>query len=194
MGALKVIDIPEDRPVLSLELPAQTSFDEWVAIGRRLCLGSQAINWHIGDWWAFGNHRYGARAKVAAEGIFEREFQTLMNTASVCRSFPTSRRREGLSFSHHAEVASLDPKTADALLDRAEGDGWSRNDLRRNIQSAQSQRQRPVSDNYLIEQKTPEIAMEIAAEAERLGKKLGDFLAFLLALGWQQYLATKDGG
>jgi hypothetical protein len=43
-------------------------------------------------------------------------YQTCMNAAGVCRAFETSRRREDLSFQHHAEVASLAPAEADALL------------------------------------------------------------------------------
>jgi hypothetical protein len=58
--------------------------------------------------------------------IVEREdwdgpkFQTCANAASVARAFETSRRREVLSFKHHAEVASLPPAEADELLDWAE--------------------------------------------------------------------------
>lgn len=55
----------------------------------------------------FGSHRYGDRAQAAAQGMFGRAFQSLMNTASVARKFDTSRRREVLSFKHHAEVAAL---------------------------------------------------------------------------------------
>jgi hypothetical protein len=62
MNALTIIN---ERPVLALELPAGTSFDEWVEIGRKLCLTSKALQWHIGDWWAFGDHRYGQRATFA---------------------------------------------------------------------------------------------------------------------------------
>jgi hypothetical protein len=135
MSALKVIDIPEERPVLALELPELTSFDEWVAIGRRLCLGSQALNWHIGDWWAFGDHRYGGRARAAAEGIFGLEFGTLANLASVARRFESSRRHEVLSFKHHVEVASLPPAQADELLLKAERERISANFLRREVQA-----------------------------------------------------------
>ena len=38
------------------------------------------------------------------------EVATCANAASVCRAFETSRRREVLSFGHHAEVAALDVK------------------------------------------------------------------------------------
>lgn len=115
---------------LALVLPKNQSFDEWLELGRDLASASKVLNWWIGDWWAAGSHRYGARAKLAAEGIFGREFQSLANMASVCRAFETSRRREHLSFAHHAEVAGLEPDQADDLLERAERDGWTRNDIR----------------------------------------------------------------
>jgi hypothetical protein len=135
MQALRVIDIPAERPAMALELPAETSFDEWVAIGRRLCLGQQALNWHIGDWWAFGDHRYGERAAAAAEGIFGLEFKTLRNLAVVSRRFETSRRRDALTFTHHAEVAALTPSQADELLIKAERERISVNFLRREVQA-----------------------------------------------------------
>jgi hypothetical protein len=137
MGQVLPIERGE-RPALSLDLPEGLTFEEWVDVGRRLCIGQQAINWHIGDWWAFGDHRYGERAKKAAEGIFGKEFQTLANLASVSRSFEPSRRRELLSFTHHAEVAGLaskQPEVAEQLLSQAAAEGWSKNDLRREVQA-----------------------------------------------------------
>jgi len=119
-----------ERPSLALDIPQEQSFEDWEAMGRKLCASSQVINWWIGDWWAAGNHRYGERAKKAAEGIFGREFGSLMNLASICRSFEGSRRREVLSFTHHVEVAALPPAEADALLDKAERLHWSTRDLR----------------------------------------------------------------
>lgn len=115
---------------MALPLPANMPFDEWRDLGVWLCTASKALNWHIGDWWAFGGHAYGERAKVAAEGIFGLAFQTLRNAGAVCRAIETSRRRDSLSFSHHAEVAALDPPDADALLDMAEAEGWSKSRLR----------------------------------------------------------------
>lgn len=55
-----------------------------------------------------------------------------MNCAAVSRSFETSRRREVLSYSHHVEVASLPPDEADELLDKAEREGLSTREVRRN--------------------------------------------------------------
>lgn len=115
---------------LSLALPKDLAFEQWQEIGRELCAREKVLNWWIGDWWAFGQHRYGERAKVAAEGIFGKEFQTLANAGSICRSFESSRRREALSWSHHAEVAALPTADADALLDRAEVEGLTKRELR----------------------------------------------------------------
>lgn len=129
MTALALVEGVERRP-LGLDIPKGQTFDEWVAMGRSLCDGQRVINWWLGDWWAAGSHRYGERAKAAAEGIFGREFQTLMDMASVCRAFATSRRREALTFTHHREAAALPPGEADALLTRAETDRLSTREVR----------------------------------------------------------------
>jgi hypothetical protein len=77
--------------------------------------------WWVGDWWAFGEHRYGGRkAVVEAEDWEGPSFQTAMNAASIARAFETSRRREVLSFACHVEVASLPAEEADRLLDWCE--------------------------------------------------------------------------
>lgn len=128
-GKMDTITIGEKA--LALSLPKEQTFDEWVDLGRNLAAANKTLNWWIGDWWAAGSHRYGARAKVAAEGVFGREFQSLMNLGSVCNAFKeTSRRREVLSFGHHEAVAALDEMEADALLDRAERDNWTVRDIR----------------------------------------------------------------
>jgi hypothetical protein len=120
-------------------LPKEQTFDEWLELGRNLASANKTLNWWIGDWWAAGSHRYGERARVAAEGIFGREFQTLRNFASVCRSFETSRRRDTLSFNHHEAVASLEPAKADELLERAERDNWTVRDIRAEASAVRSQ-------------------------------------------------------
>jgi hypothetical protein len=68
----------------------------------------QSTMWWIGDWWAFGEHRYSERKKfVATEEWTGPAFQTCMNAASICQRFETSRRREVVGFSFHQEVAAL---------------------------------------------------------------------------------------
>ena len=124
--------IGSGKAELTLEVPEAMSFEDWRAMGHRLCATERVINWWIGDWWNAG-HRYGERARLAAEGIFALGFQTLANLGSVCRRFETSRRREVLSFAHHAEVVALPSADADRLLDRAIANEWSRNTLREEV-------------------------------------------------------------
>lgn len=132
MNALAIIPTDEEPP-LGLDIPKGQTFEEWCALGRRLCSGARVMNWWIGDWWAAGSHRYGERAKAAASGIFGKEFQTLMGFAYVSRAFPTFRRRKVLSYTHHAEVAALSPEEADELLARAERESLSSRELRMEV-------------------------------------------------------------
>jgi N6-adenosine-specific RNA methylase IME4 len=95
--------------------------EEWKAAGQTLGRIERAVMWWIGDWWAYGEHRYGDRkAIVEAPDWTGPSYQTCANAANVCRAFETSRRREVLSFKHHAEVAALPPTDADRLLVSAE--------------------------------------------------------------------------
>lgn len=102
------------------ELPADLSEEDWREAGEMLGKIERSVSWWIGDWWAFGEARYGERsAVVTAEDWQGPDFKTCANAASVCRAFETSRRREVLSFKHHSEVAALPSEKADALLDWA---------------------------------------------------------------------------
>lgn len=62
------------------------------------------------------------------------DYQTLANAASVCRAIPIEKRRPGLSFSHHKEVARLAPDARERWLDEAESRSMSKERLRRSIQ------------------------------------------------------------
>lgn len=62
----------------------------------------------------------------------------LTNISWVARSIPLSRRREGLSFSHHQAVASLEPEFQDVWLNHAEQKGMNRSELRDAIAAAKT--------------------------------------------------------
>lgn len=123
--------VPYARPT-ALELPDDLPFEEWLAIGGQLLRATEGVMWWIGDWWAYGDHHYGERARMASEA-FGRAFQTCVNAGNVARKFGTNRRRLVLSWSFHAEVAALDAPEADEILDKAEGNGWSQKDLRAEV-------------------------------------------------------------
>ena len=91
---------------------------DWIQWGRWLGTVGRGSGWWIGDWVRYGNARYGERYKLVAS-ITGYDTQTLMNMAYVTSRFSPSRRREGLSFSHHAEVAALCQEEQERWLDRA---------------------------------------------------------------------------
>jgi N6-adenosine-specific RNA methylase IME4 len=120
---------PERWPAspLGLGLSTDLSIEEWAEIGRQLRHMAEGVMWWLGDWWAYGTQHYGERAAAVAQGIGW-AFQTCVNAGSVARRFEPNRRRLLLSWSHHAEVANR--VDADELLDQAEAEGWSREELR----------------------------------------------------------------
>lgn len=102
-----------------LLLPEDTAYDEWKELGHGLNRLERAAMWWLGDWWAFGDHFDGER-KRSAEKDLPWAFQTCMNASSVAKAIETSRRREVLPWSYHAEVAPLEPAEQDDFLDRWE--------------------------------------------------------------------------
>jgi hypothetical protein len=107
---------------------------EWAEHGRRLGAISRGVGWWLGDWLRYGNERFGERYARASR-ITGYDVQTLMNMVYVASRFDPSRRSKDLSFSHHAELAALEPADQDRWLARAARDRLSvrclRDELRR---------------------------------------------------------------
>ncbi len=121
----------------ALELPTGLSYEQWAAIGNTLRAMERNALWWLGDWWNYGEREYGAmasqEAKEAVEDATGYDWQTVNDAGWVNRRFEFSRRCENLSWSHHREVAALEPQEADHWLYRAEGEGWSQKELRRRL-------------------------------------------------------------
>lgn len=104
-------------------------FEEYEDLGEALAGFHRSSCWWIGDWILHGEGTYGEKYAQAmtvtrlAEG-------TLMNYASVCRRVPRSRRRIGLPFSVHTEIASLSPQEQKHWLAVAERDDLKQRDVR----------------------------------------------------------------
>jgi len=117
---------------------------EWRNLGRQIFIISDSSGWWLGDWLIYGQNQYPNRYKLAITET-SLDYQTLRNYAWVARRFAPERRRERLSFQHHAEVASLPPEQQDVWLDRADVHKWSRNELRRLLrQSLNSKNEDPM--------------------------------------------------
>ena len=86
----------------------------WLQAGRRLAARTTRDSWALGDWAARAGRHHGDLTMAAREvGL---SAGALFNLASVARRVLPSRQREGLSWDHHAAVASLPAATGDRLL------------------------------------------------------------------------------
>jgi hypothetical protein len=111
------------------------SLAQWIYSGRRLGAIGRGVGWWIGDWLRFGNHRFGEKYAQASR-ITGYDSQTLMNMAYVASRVDPSRRREKLSWSHHAEIAAIEPEEQDQWLDLAEACRLSVHDMRLQLRNA----------------------------------------------------------
>jgi hypothetical protein len=119
----------------------EMSFSEWLDYGRRLGLMGRSAGWWIGDWLSYGNHTFGERYARASR-ITGYDAQTLMNMAYVSSRFDVSRRRGKLSWSHHAEIAAMEPEEQDYWLTRAEADRLSVRCMREGIRRERLRKRR----------------------------------------------------
>ncbi|GIJ46862.1 hypothetical protein Val02_37480 [Virgisporangium aliadipatigenens] len=120
---------------VGLQIPEAVTFDGWERAGTHLSRIIDTSSWCLGDWLVFGKRRYQDRYRRAVDAV-GLDYQTLRNYAWVAGRFELSRRRESLSFQHHAEVAALPAETQDYWLDVAQEGGWSRSALRRAVRDA----------------------------------------------------------
>lgn len=140
------VDAVENRILttpVGLAFPRDVTFESWEQAGRRISRIASSSAWYLGDWLVFGQDKYTDRYRRAVEAV-GLDYQTLRNYAWIARKFEPSRRRPGLPFQHHAEVAALPPAEQDRWLDRAERESWSRTTLRRALREARD----PGSKSY----------------------------------------------
>ncbi|MEV7185707.1 LmbU family transcriptional regulator [Kitasatospora sp. NPDC093102] len=118
-----------------LLLPKRMAFEKWVGIGSYLSNIMSGSAWCMGDWLVYGEATFNGRYHDAIE-LTSLDYQTLRNYAWVARCFPMSRRRDRLSFTHHAEVAALAEPEQDFWLLKAEEQAWSAKRLRREVRAS----------------------------------------------------------
>jgi len=111
----------------------------WVAVGRRLGGISRSSQWWLGDWLRYGTAKWGEKY-VEASRITGYDVRSLANMATLAACFEISRRRDNLSWSHHAVVAALHPAEQDRWLDMAAAERLSVADLRIELRSVERRR------------------------------------------------------
>jgi hypothetical protein len=137
----KVNAVPRRRPggvvesrilttPVGLAFPRDVTFESWEQAGQRISRIASSSAWYLGDWLVFGQDKYTDRYRRAVEAV-GLDYQTLRNYAWIARKFEASRRRHGLPFQHHAEVAALPPAEQDEWRE-----GWARTALRRALRES----------------------------------------------------------
>ena len=121
---------------VGLKLPANFTSENWSELGRRLQTFESSSKWWLGDWLRDGE-KYGETYKRAVNEGFV--YGTAANLVSIAKKFEISRRRENLTWSHHAVVAALEAADADRLLAQAEAESWSVKRLRAAVRREVSQ-------------------------------------------------------
>jgi hypothetical protein len=124
------------RLALGWAPPSQIDRAGWLAAGISLAEFGRVNNWWVGDWIRYGSARWGEKYTDAAR-ITGLDSKTLRNIAHVASRFELSRRRDNLTWTHHAEVAALTPEQQDEWLDRAGALRLSPGDLRLELRAAQ---------------------------------------------------------
>jgi hypothetical protein len=111
------LSLPEGVEVtpLGLVIKARLDYKQWSALVERLLGAHRSILWLIGDALVWGMDAFG---EEFSHVVSERSKQVQYNAAWVSRSIPISRRRE-ISWSHHFEIAGLEPTEQDKLLQAA---------------------------------------------------------------------------
>lgn len=119
-----------------LALPEDLPYEDWVAVGAGLFhMAANHMFW-LGDWWLFGERRYGEAAAAALPTGYA--LPTIQGAAWVASRFDPARRRPDLPFAHHKEVAALPAGQADALLEQAALESLPRDVLRRRVRRIRS--------------------------------------------------------
>lgn len=128
---LTTTDKPFALTPRGMEVHGTPTIEDWILFGRELYDIRSAVLWAVGDWINYGESRVDWGEKYdQALGDFEYDYGYLRNLSSIARQFPSSRRRVTLSWSHHQAVAALPEPEQTVLLDRAERERISRDDLR----------------------------------------------------------------
>lgn len=110
----------------------EMSFEQWQNLGATLQQIDASLPWWIGDWLNYGEWAWGEAYAQAVE-ITGMSVDRLNNYKWIANKIDVAQRRDDLSWSHHRAVAAFDPELQADWLERAIENGWSVNELWREI-------------------------------------------------------------
>lgn len=121
------------KPTLTgLVITGELSCEDWLKAAEFYQFLRSRTQWIIGDILRYGESRYGEKYAQAVDD-HGKSSSRLATYVYVCNRFEIERRRPELSFDHHAECASLDPREADRVLLEAIKMRWTKQDVREEV-------------------------------------------------------------
>lgn len=115
------------------------SFPHYQRLGEILDTIQGSIQFWVGDWLRYGEREYGEKYTQAVNATGYKE-KTLRNAVFVAENVPMSLRRDNLTFTHHAQVASLSRSQQKYWLDKAESEGLTVHQLRQSMEVSKTVR------------------------------------------------------
>jgi len=144
-----------------LEIVGSPSFKQWEKAGEFIKRSHEAVQFWRGDWLVYGELNYDEWSQYFDPE--EVKSETLRKEKWVAQRVPNGRRRPKLSWSHHEEVADLEPEEQDQMLDIAEKNSMSVSTFRKAVQHYKLKLDLPeLSDEEL--QRTDEAVFKSAQE------------------------------
>jgi hypothetical protein len=115
----------------------EPTYDEWQAAFEWAQNVEKASPFWIGDLLVYGD-KFGEMASQVLDATDYAE-QTCKNAKHTCKVIPPERRRPGVPFSHHQEIAAVKaPDEQDAWLEKCEVENLTRDQLRVQIKTVKS--------------------------------------------------------
>lgn len=109
------------------------TFAEWYEEGEKLLKDrDQAIDatqFQIGDLLVFGESMSGVFGEERSQLIGTRHRDTARKWMQVARAYPKDQRREGVSWTIHERLATLEPELRAELLDLAFRNDWGKEEV-----------------------------------------------------------------
>lgn len=132
-GSMNYDDI--SLSAVGIQLPDDLSIDDYLRLSMAVVQVESSVQWWLGDLLAFGLRKsdqdfaWGETYQQVAAATGQ-DVNTLYTLAWVSRSVEFSLRKENLSYSHHKEIAKLEPDAQAYWLEQAAQNGWSVRALR----------------------------------------------------------------
>ena len=121
---------------VGIEVHGKPTFEEWQGVGDFIQRTHKAAGFWLADWLRYGDEQKDWRERIeAALDVTDLSEKTLINVRSVARIEP-ARRRADVEFSHHLEVAALEPEEQTEWLDKTAENGWSVRELRLELRAS----------------------------------------------------------